>query len=56
MAIVADLRNWLIPLEGINNREMCGEMDPRIGFILVGEGHGQSHCDNSCLKMPLLFD
>ena len=52
MAIVADLRNWLIPLEGINNREM----DPGIGFILVVEGHGQSHCDNSCLKMPLLFD
>ena len=56
MAIVADLRNWLVPLEGINNHEMCGVMDPGIGSILVVDGHEQSHCDNSCLKMPLLFD
>ena len=56
MTIVADLGNWFVPLEGINNHEMCGVMDSGIVSILVVDGHEQRHCDNLCLKMPLLFD
>ena len=39
MTIVADLGNWFVPLEGINNHEMCGVMDPGIVSILVVDGH-----------------
>ena len=39
MAIVADLRNCLVPLEGINNHEMCGVMDPGLVSILVVGGY-----------------